>query len=907
MCSTPGRVRSTWLVSRKSLRTRAAVPPKYPPGWLTRWPCGAAPALADVPSDLLQAERARLKELRLLALERRVDADLALGRHLELLPELQALVRDQPLREALRGQLMVALYRSGRQADALALYQEGRRVLAEDLGIDPGPDLRALELAILNQEPRLASPSERGVVADRQTQRGPNLPQYLSSFVGREAEMATLSQLVATHRVTTVVGAAGGGKTRLALKVAAGLSDGTFEGVSLAELASLRDPALVANQVAEAIGVPEQSGRPIVGTLVDAVGTNHFLIILDNCEHLVNASADLVETLLQRCPGVHVLATSREPLGVEGEHLYRLVPLSTPLTESGILVEEVGKFDAVQLFVERAADQRADFTLDDTNAGAVAAVCQHLDGIPLAIELAAARLRSMSVFDLESNLADRFRLLTGGRRTALPRHRSLKAMIDWSYEMLLPAEQTVLSRLSPFAGGWRLDAAQRVCAGEGVDPAEVAAVVCGLVDKSLVEVELAGRATRYRLPETIRQYAADRLVESGEADSAARSHAEAYLEVAELAAPQLRGHEQAKWLARIDEDLDNIRVASATLLAARDAKEQALRLAAAQGWYCDRRARYREGVDLAEAALQKAGELRTIQWVKVLQSLFWIKAQTGDLQPEQGRVDEGLAIARAYDDAAIVSDLLIIKVVSSYNRGQVGPDVVATANECIELARGTGDPHVIGRALVVSPVAFEGQGTAVVRSSLEEAVCLFRAAGDQHWLSSSLNNLACAEMMAEDFTQAGVHLEEAITITAGLIGESSTLAGLFLNSGTAAVMQGDRSAAEALFREAFNIADKVGSRDAEAVSILGLACSASAASQWHRAASLHGLAQGLEDQLGQQWQPLEGQMAADDRRKLREQIGGEGYEEAFGSGHRLAKNWWQTDRLSRAACIFVPP
>ena len=295
-----------------------------------------------------------------------------------------------------------------------------------------------------------------------------------------------------------------------------------------------------------------------------------------------------------------------------------------------------------------------------------------------------------------------------------------------------------------------------------------------------------------------------------------------------------------------------------------------------------------------------------MEWVKALQSLLWIKASTGDLQPERERIDDGLIVAGADGSAALVTDLLIIKVVSWYNRGEVGPDVVRMANECIELARTNGDPHLIGRALGVSYFAFEGEDFAVVRSSLEEAVCLFRATGDQQWLSSSLNNLASVEMMAGDFAQARAHLEEAISITFRLEGESGTLAVLYQSSGTAAIMQGHHNAAEGGFRDAFTIADKVGSRDLEAVSILGLACCASAGGEWHRAASLHGLAQGLQEQLGQQWQLLEGQMAADDQRKLREAIGEESYGEAFGSGHRLAQTWWQTDRLIRAASILAP-
>jgi len=667
----------------------------------------------------------------------------------------------------------------------------------------------------------------------------------------------------------------------------------------------LRDPALVAAQVAEAIGVPEHPGRSIVDTLVDALGASKLSIVLDNCEHLVDASAALVETLLRRCPGAHVLATSREPLGVEGEHLYRLVPLATPLTGPGILAEEVGKFDAVQLFVERAAAQRPGFTLDDTNASAVAAVCQHLDGIPLAIELAAARLRSMSVFDIESNLADRFGLLTGGRRTALPRHRTLKAMIDWSYEMLGTAEQAVLCRLSPFAGGWRLDAAKQVCAGGVVAPAEVSDLLGGLVDKSLIEVEPTGWATRYRLLETIRQYAAGRLADSREADQIARAHALAYLDLAERAGPYLRGHDQLEWAARIDEDIDNIRTAGATLLAVRDGAEEALRLVVAQRWYWDIRSRYQEGLELAQAALQKADQLPpSVMWARALLVLVWMKSFIGNLQLEQERIDEALAVARAHGDTATVSDLLIVKVITLYSHGQRGPDVVAMAHESIELARRTGDAHVIGRALAVCSSANETHDIALALSLTEEAVSVFRAAGDHYWLGAALGNLANIETSAGDFTKARSHLEEATSIVSRVVGDSSLLGVLFVNSGTDAVLQREPGTAEVSFREAFNMAARVGVRDVEAWSVLGLAWCASAAGDWHRAASLHGIAQALLEQLGHEYRSRLARAVQDDLRKLREEVGADAYEEAFGPGQQLAETWWRTDRLSRAAAIF---
>jgi predicted ATPase/DNA-binding SARP family transcriptional activator len=879
------------------------------------------------------AQRARLEENYLAVLEERLDADLACGAHHEVVSELEGLVAVHQFRERLWSQLVTALYRSGSQTAALRACAKLRELLVEHLGLEPSPMMRSLEDAVLRQDTALDWPEARATdpssareeglavphraglltgsrehdsVPGQQPQRRHNLPHQLSSFVGREAEMAMLTQLLPGHRLITLVGAGGVGKTRLALQMAAAVVRESLDGVWLAELAALRKPALVAHQVAEAIGILEQPGRPMAETLVDALNGRRLLVVLDNCEHLMDAVAGLAETLLHRCPGLQMVATSREPLGVEGEHIYRLLPLGVPVPERETVdLEDVYKCDAVQLFVDRAAAQRPDFCLDRTNAAAVAAVCQRLDGIPLAIELAAARLRSMSIFDIESNLADRFALLTGGRRTALPRHRALQASIDWSYEMLSSTEQTVLRRLSQFTGGCRLDAAQQVCANGTVGPAEVPGLLGALVDRSLVEAEPNGRTTRYRLLETIREYAAGRPAKTGAAVDAARVHAQVYLDLAERAAPRLRGHDQVEWAARIDEDVDNIRAAGATFLAGQVGAEGALRLAAAQCWYWGMRARYREGADFAEAALQHAGELRpTVLWTRALLSLLWMKGPTGDLQSEQQRIDEGLVIARAHDDRAIVSDLLSIKVFASVSCGQVGPDVVALALESTDLARKAGDPHLLARVLSIAPVVFAADDITRARSSVEEAVSLFRAAGDQHWLGLALNNLADVAMYAGDLTRARAHLEDAIAIVSMSIGESSLLSGLFVNSGTAAIMQEQPRAAEAFFREAFALSGRVGGRFPEAASVLGLAWCASAAGDWHRAASLHGLAQGLVQQLSLEWQPLEARITGDDRHRLGEAMGVDAYLLAFNSGVQLAESWWQTDRNTRAAAIF---
>jgi predicted ATPase/DNA-binding SARP family transcriptional activator len=873
------------------------------------------PALAGVDTDVLAGDAARLEESRMVALERRIDADLALGRHHGLVPELEALVRANPLREGLRGQLMVALYRAGRQAGALAVYRQGRAVLAEELGIDPGPALQALEVAVLQQSPEIAVPSaakagpraERAELTRATERRGHNLPRALSNFVGREAETGVLGQLIDAHRLAVVVGTGGVGKTRLALEVAGALTDRFDEGVWLVELASLRNPNLVVDVVAEALGVPEQPGRPLLESIVDALGQKRPLVVLDNCEHLAAACARVVESLLRGCPGVHVLATSREPLGVDDEQVFRLAPLPTPvLYDRELGAEEAAASDAVQLFVERASAQRPGFALDDANAGAVASICQQLDGLPLALELAAARLRSMSVFDIEARLAGRFSLLSGGRRTAPARHQTLQALIDWSYEMLASPEQAVLRRLSIFAGGWRLDQAEQVCTGGELTRDEVAGHLGALVDRSLVEMEPTGKVARYRLLETVRQYASERLAKSGEAEAVAKSHALAYLELAEVATPHLIGPAQAQWLARLDEDLGNLRVAAATLLGAGDGAEEALRLVAAQRWYWDVRARYREDIELAEAVLSlPAAQAPSRFRAQALLTLLSQKRWTGELAMDLARVEEGLAMARSHSDTPTTVGFLWLSAFGAYFQGDSSnPAVRAMANEAIEMARQSGDPHLLGRALAVAVGGGTDKGFA--RECREQAVALFRASGDRFWLSQALNNLADNEIASGDLADARAHLQEGIGIAAWLMGDSAMLSLMYANSGLAAVLQGDLASACVSYSDAFAVAERAGSRHIQAYSIFGLALCASAEGQARQAASLHGISQGLFGQLGHVLSPTEAGPAERDWRKLREELGPDTFEEVFASGRQLATSWWQVDRQARAAAIFAP-
>src|SRR6516165_914753 len=408
-----------------------------------------------------------------------------------------------------------------------------------------------------------------------------NLPTQVSSFIGREAELAAVRALVGRSRLVTLTGAGGAGKTRLGLQVAAGLLDGAGDGVWFADLAPLRDPDLVAVTVADVLDVRQEPGRAVTDTVVQAVGQRSLLMLLDNCEHVIGACAKLADALLRGCPNLAMLATSREPLGIGGERVYRVPSMGIPAESDD--AGAIRACESVRLFEDRAAAQGVPLGWDEETAVVAGRICRRLDGIPLAIELAAARLRTMLAGELEARLNERFALLTGGSRTALPRQQTLRAMVDWSWELLTSAERAVLARLSVFAGGFGLAAAEAVAVGPHVLAAEVLGHLGALVDKSLVQFDDAGTGpARYRLLETVRQYAAGRLDALGPAvaDATRIDHRDYYLALAEAAAPQLVGSGQAEWLDRLDAELGNLRAAIAVSLAQSD-PAPGLRLASA--------------------------------------------------------------------------------------------------------------------------------------------------------------------------------------------------------------------------------------------------------------------------------------------------------------------------------------
>jgi predicted ATPase/DNA-binding SARP family transcriptional activator len=530
------------------------------------------PALADFAFEpFASAEATRLEELRLSALEGRIEADLALGHHAEVVAELEGLVTAHPLRERLRAHLMIALYRCGRQAEACRVYDATRTVLLEEMGMEPSPPLRELLRAILSQDPALTAPSRAPRLAHGEASLGVatkpdatphNLPVELSSFVGRERELEEVTCLLSNYRLVTLTGAGGSGKTRLALRVGGDLLGDYPDGVWLVELAPVADTGLVPQAVGAALGVREGPGHTMMEALLDRLPARRLLVILDNCEHLVQSCAELAHGLLTAGAELHILATSREALNIPGEAAWQVPTLSLPEPDTMPPLEALARYAAIRLFVERAAAARPGFVLDHDNAAAVTSICRRLDGLPLAIELAAARVRTMSAEESLQRLDDCFGLLTAGARTAMPRQQTLRATVDWSHELLSPPEQVLFRRLAVFAGGWGIADAEGVCTDGELADTPVLDLLAHLVDKSLVQAESGhSGTTRYRLLETLREYAWERLRAAGEEVVLRRRHFGYFLDVVEAVHEQKMASGSDAGLPILALNQDNLRAA----------------------------------------------------------------------------------------------------------------------------------------------------------------------------------------------------------------------------------------------------------------------------------------------------------------------------------------------------------
>lgn len=738
----------------------------------------------------LGAAAQRLEERRLLAVEQRIEADLALGRAREVIHELEILTDEQPFRERLWQHLMLALYRAGRQADALAAYHRARTALDEHLGIDPGEELQRLERAILQQDvPQVPSAEDLAP-----------MPAPVSSFVGRQAELTELELRLRAERLVTLTGVGGVGKTRLALELARRAEPGFEDGAALIDLSALADPALVAGEIATALGLREQGDRDVADVLASHVRSRDLLLVLDNCEHVREAAAAIVDRLLRAGPGVRVLATSRAPLGVPGE---AEVPVS-PLPVAS---------DAVALLLARARSARPAIGDDAATRAIAARICRDLEGLPLAIELAAARARTLSLDDIAARLDDRFRFLVSWRRLATARHRTLREAMDWSHELLGPEEQELLAALSVFAGGFDLTAVTAV--GTNGDDDTALRRIEALVEASLVIAAVGHGETRFRLLETVRQYAAQRLEAGGQREAVRARHAVWCLDLAERAAPELTGERQSTWFAKLEAEQDNLRVASAFLVET-VSWEQHLRLGIAltRFWYV--RGHLVEGRGHLQRSL------------------------------EAGHVPDPVLRRRALTAAASLALLQ-------------GDYAAATsfAEAALEAARATGEERLIANALSnLGAIVLAGGDLERAGPLLDDAVASARAAGDERILALAVNNRGDFALTRGDFEIARPLFEESLALLR-IRGDTANVARALFNLGASELELGRRDAAGTRFREALALARDAGDREDLAWNLEGLAALAAAHGHGERAALLLGAADAQLAAMGADHKPYE--------------------------------------------------
>ena len=713
----------------------------------------------------------RLQQLQLDATVARLADEIAGGQAAGKVAELEVLVRQHPLHEKLAGLLMRALAQTGRQADALAAYEAVRSRLADDLGIDPGAELRAVHLEVLRGE------TQRPAAGTART----NLRAQLTSFIGREQDVARVTKALAQYRLVTLVGPGGTGKTRLAAEVAAAIAAGTSpdashatDGVWLAELASVTDPGDVAQAVLDSIGLRESrvliDGTQRVGSrdartrLLDGLADTNALLVLDNCEHLIDACAQLADALLAHCPRLRIVATSREPLAITGESLLPVPPLSQPERETQ--AASAVHYPAVQLFAERAAAVSPGFEVNDETVSSVIDIVRGLDGMPLAIELAAARLRTLALPEISRRLSDRFRLLTGGSRTALPRHRTLRAVVEWSWDLLTPAERLLAERFAVFPAGATPDAVAAVCAGPAsvgeIDPADVDDLLSSLLDKSLLQPVQAApgkNETRLRMLETVREYGTEQLSERAELAGLRRRHAVHYTALMAEAAPKLTTRDQVAWLPRLQAERDNILAALRYWCDVRDGEQALTLVIALSGMTMVLGDNSDVIVDLLSQSLAAADggpvdeDLRTVGEV-----LYRVSR---DMRTDGGKLKldhDGLTDRVEALDPARQPLVGLLRMVYGFFL-----DDRVRLNRYIEESMAAGDEWLTAATWMLRASLAENDGDhATQGAAAEEALQRFRALGERWGLSSTLRVIGAVRVLDGDLDGGAAAFTEAL-------------------------------------------------------------------------------------------------------------------------------------------------
>ncbi|MGI5164972.1 BTAD domain-containing putative transcriptional regulator [Spirillospora sp. CA-253888] len=762
------------------------------------------PAFADfADAEFVRPAAERLNEQRLAVLEEQAEARLAAGDHTLLVGELADLVARHPLRERLRAVHLHALYLAGRQHEALAAYAELRERLADELGVDPGPELAALHQAILRQDAALlpspppASPVSLAAPAARAEPAGrppTNLPAQVTSLIGRDRALDELERLLDGARLVTLTGPGGVGKTRLSVAAASRFAPRLPDGVWLVELAGLGPGDDVAQAVAAALGVRDDApgaASRAADRLASALRDRRPLLVLDNCEHVVGAAADLVDLLLRAVPGLRVLATSREPLDVAGETVVPVEPLPTAA--------------AVRLFTERARAAAPGVVLDGESRAAVAEICRRLDGIPLALELAATRVRGLGVRELAARLENRFRVLTAGRRGAPARQRTLRAMIDWSWDLLGAPERIVLRRLAVHRDGCDLAAAEAVCAGDGVAPEEVFDLVTRLVDRSLVVMADRPEGPRYRLLESVAAYATERLHELEDLDEVRRRHLRHYLGLAERAAPGLHGPGQRDRLALLDTESANLRAALAESL--RAPGDEAVRLARALAWWWLLRGRLHEGRRALEAVRERSTEAGLLHDAFVLLT----GDQAAEPPPWEGEADAGVLRAAW------------LRALGLFNTGALDASE-KLCGRVLDLAAGDEWATAAALGLRAMHALVRGDLDGIARDGARSAE-IFGALGDRWGELQSLTPRASLAEIRGDYAEAERLQGEGLRIARDL-GLATEVSARTSGLGRLALLTRDWDRARDLHEQALELAVRQGYVYGEVHALMGLALGA---------------------------------------------------------------------------------
>lgn len=717
-------------------------------------------------SGYVDATLARWEELRLDALADRIEATIGLDGS-TVIAELEGLVAAYPLRERFAALLVRALHSAGRQSEALDRYEKTRATLADELGADPSAELQAAHLAALQSPPTASEPATRRS----------NLRATLTSFVGRDEQLVQIGNLLATGRLITLVGPGGAGKTRLAGAAAAIATDAAADGVWMAELAPVTDPADVPQAVLGSLGLRDailldrstMTPRDATTRLIDALAPWTAVLVLDNCEHLIDAAAQLADQLLAHCPQLRIVATSREPLGIFGEALVVVPPLGQPEPAAG--AKEALKFPAVQLFADRATDVQPEFVVDDDTVGSVIEIVRRLDGLPLAIELAAARLRSLPVTEVERRLSDRFRLLTGGSRTAMPRHRTLRAVVEWSWDLLSDAERTVAERLAVFSGGVTPTAAAAVCADTDLGDEHIDDVLASLVDKSLLQaVASVDSAPRYRMLETIREFGMERLGDRGEVAAVRLAHAEFFEQLVADADPHLRQAEQLEWMAILRIERENI--LSALKFFGDDGRAQsAVDLVNLLGWYWMTIGDHSEIVTWVSFALDADGKVA--EWDRLMAETFlamntfaWSERSNHD--EVQAGLDRLTAASAEMANSATGTPpmmTLLAPVVAMF----VGQEELA--ERLIERALADDDPWIAAATRMFRASLAENVGdVTMMREDATTALAAFRELGERWGMANSLQVLGQLELMEGHLEAAAAAYQEGLDLATAIGG-----------------------------------------------------------------------------------------------------------------------------------------